>query len=371
MMKAIAFYLPQFHEVEENSRWWGEGYTEWVGVRGAKPLYPGHYQPTEPLNDNYYDLMDPKTLMWQAKLAKENGIYAFCFYHYWFSGKLILEKPAEMLLKQKEIDIHFCFSWANETWTRTWEIKGNAWNIAYDDKAERKDNGILIEQKYGNRDEWREHFMYLLPFFQDERYIKIDNKPVFLFYKIREIECLNSMLKMWNQLAVEQGFDGIYIIATNDCDIQNKYITANAIFEPPYLWAHSGRCRKIVDEYAYKKYEKGKKFPRIHFYQYEWKRILRREFHGTRKTFLGGFVNFDKTPREGKKALLYVGASPRRFKKFFNKLVQKANKLGDEFVFLNAWNEWGEGAYLEPDKKYGTKYLDAVRKVMESVSKEK
>lgn len=368
-MKAIAFYLPQFHEVAENNRWWGEGYTEWVGVREARPLYPGHYQPTEPLDDNYYDLTDPKALMWQARLARENGIYGFCFYHYWFSGKLILEKPAELLLAHKEIDMPFCFSWANETWKRTWcREEGNSWNVVYDEGITNKTQDILLRQEYGTRNEWQEHFMYLLTFFQDERYIKMDNKPVFILYKPRDIKCLNTMLRMWNQLAAEYGFDGIYTISTNDFLIQSRYIEANVVFEPAYSIGRTGRWKSYVDGQVYKRREKGGKTPRLCSYQYAWNRILNRKVPGVRKTFLGGFVKFDKTPREGKNALLYIGASPGRFKKYFRKLVQKGMKMDHEFVFLNAWNEWGEGAYLEPDKKYGMRYLNAVREVMASES---
>lgn len=366
-MKVIAFYLPQFHEIEQNDQWWGKGYTDWIGVRAARPLYPGHYQPTEPLHDNYYDLTDPQTLRWQAKIAREHGVHGFCFYHYWFSRKLILEKPAELLLKHKDIDIHFCFSWANETWKRTWSREtGNAWNVVYDEEVsgQNRSQNILLKQEYGSWDEWYDHFMYLLPFFQDERYIKIDNKPVFILYKPGNIRSLNSMLKIWNRLAVEHGFDGLYFIATNELDIQNRYIDANVIYEPVYSIMQKGRWKSLVDTYIYKKREEGKKLPRICSYRYAWSRILNRSLPAVRKTFLGGFVNFDKTPREGKNAWLYVGASPERFKRYFRRLVQKGEELGHEFVFLNAWNEWGEGAYLEPDKKNGMKYLDAVKEVI-------
>lgn len=370
-MKTIAFYLPQFHEVEENSKWWGEGYTEWVSVREAKPLYPGHYQPEEPLHDYYYDLTDPETLVWQAELARENGVYGFCFYHYWFSRKLILEKPAELLLKHKEIDIHFCFSWANETWKRTWSRdEGNSWNALHDEGMLKKTQSVLLKQEYGDREEWYDHFMYLLPFFEDKRYIKVDNKPMLLLYKPRDIKCLNTMMKLWDQLAVEHGYDGLYIIATNDCDIQNPYIEANAVFEPAYMIRHPGKKESMADDYIHKKRETGKKIPLVYSYRHAWKKILNRELSGTRKTFLGGFVNFDKTPREGKNALLYIGASPRRFKKYFKQLVQKGIGQNLEFVFLNAWNEWGEGAHLEPDKKHGMKYLNAVKEVMEEMEED-
>ncbi len=367
-MKTIAFYLPQFHEIPENNAWWGKGYTEWVSVREAKPLYLGHYQPTEPLDDNYYDLTNSETLEWQAKLAKEYGVYGFCFYHYWFSGKLILEKPAELLLKHKEIDLHFCFSWANESWIRTWNREeGNSWNVVYDDKIQNKSDGMLLKQEYGDKKEWVNHFFYLLPFFQDSRYIKKDGEPVILLYKPREIKCIHSMLKTWNELAVLNGFSGLYVVATNDCSIQNPFIRANAIFEPAYLTKHLNKLQSFIFDYVCKKRREGKKIPLIRSYHYAWKKILGRKFQGSRKTFLGGFVKFDKTPREGKNAWMYIGASPERFHKYFERLVHMSVGLENEFVFLNAWNEWGEGAYLEPDKKNGTAYLKAVKDVMSSV----
>lgn len=362
-MKPIAFYLPQYHEIPENSLWWGKGYTEWVSVRNAKPLYFGHYQPTEPLNNNYYDLMDDAALRWQVKIAKEYGIYGFCFYHYWFGEKMLLEKPAEKFLQDKSLDLHFCFSWANESWKRTWgNVDGNGWNDIYDSVMQNKQNGMLMEQKYGNRENWIKHFMYLLPFFQDDRYIKIDNKPVFLLYKAKQIKCLFSMLKEWNSLAKKYGFDGLYIISTNDCEIQNQYINANVLYEPTNsFWNNKRMQKRFIVSVARKKREKGKKFPWLYSYSSTWKYILKQKVNNERKTYLGGFVGFDKTPREGKNALIFLGGSPKKFKKYFRKLVQKSRELGNEFVFINAWNEWGEGCYLEPDKKHGWKYLEAVR----------
>ena len=149
--KIIAFYLPQFHTIPENDSWWGKGFTDWINVKKARPLFHGHQQPKIPQGDNYYDLSSPETIRWQAQLANKYNIYGFCFYHYWFNGKLLLEKPAEMLLRHPDIPLRFCFSWANEPWARTWDGKSHQ---------------ILINQEYGNEDDWVKHFDYLLPFFQ-------------------------------------------------------------------------------------------------------------------------------------------------------------------------------------------------------------
>ena len=162
-MKIIAFYLPQFHEIPENNKWWGKGFTEWVNVKKARPLFENHNQPRVPLNKNYYNLLDEKTQKEQVKLANDYGLYGFCFYHYWFDGKLLLEKPVEKFLENKSLDTHFCICWANEHWTNAWA---------------NKEAKVLIEQKYGNKKEWKEHFDYLLNFFKDDRYIKENNKPL-------------------------------------------------------------------------------------------------------------------------------------------------------------------------------------------------
>ncbi|RRQ78488.1 glycoside hydrolase family 99-like domain-containing protein, partial [Enterococcus faecium] len=193
-MRVIAFYLPQFHEIPENNEWWGEGFTEWTNVKTARPLYSGHYQPREPINDNYYDLLNDDVKEWQVSIAKKNGIYGFCFYHYWFDGKMLLEKPVEQFLKNKNLDINFCLSWANEPWTKAWVSKNDS---------------ILIEQNYGNEENWEKHFDYLLPFFKDSRYICNDGKPLFVIYRPEQIGCLNEMLDYWQILAKKNGLAGI------------------------------------------------------------------------------------------------------------------------------------------------------------------
>ena len=194
--KIIVRYLPQFHRTKENDEWWGEGFTEWTTVRKGKSLYNGHLQPREPLNGNYYNLLDKNTMKWQADLARKYGIDGFAFYHYWFKdGKQILERPAENLLKWKDIDMPFCFCWANETWSRTWSnlMNGNVWAGEFEQKSECNDNGILLDQKYGLSGAWIDHIKYLIPFFQDKRYIKHNGKPVFMIYHPEEMHCLPDM----------------------------------------------------------------------------------------------------------------------------------------------------------------------------------
>ena len=224
-MKIIAFYLPQFHDIPENDEWWGKGFTEWVNVKKAQPLYKGHEQPRIPMNENYYNLLDDNVKIWQANIAKEYGIYGFCYYHYWFGGKLLLEKPMEQMLKNPKVDIPFCISWANEPWTKAWV----------------NESKVLIPQFYGGKKEWKEHFDYLLPFFKDNRYIKEDNKPLFIIYRAEVIDCLNDMLDYWTELAQQNGFSGMkyayqnltFDLMPNKDDSRFDY---NIEFQPSYAW---------------------------------------------------------------------------------------------------------------------------------------
>lgn len=167
-VKFIAFYLPQFHEIEENNKWWGKGYTEWTSVMAALPLYRGHEQPRVPYRNNYYNLLNKDIMMWQSKISMQAGINGFCFYHYWFKGKKVLEKPIENYLKWKDIPQQFCLSWANDSWVRSWSnVQGTIWNskIEKDVNVDHQNNGLLIEQDYGDQNVWKEHFDYLIEFF--------------------------------------------------------------------------------------------------------------------------------------------------------------------------------------------------------------
>ena len=196
-MKILAMYLPQYHCFKENDEWWGKGFTEWTNTKKAKPLYKNHYQPKEPLNDNYYDLSNKETMEKQAKLAKEYGIYGFVYYHYWFNGKKLLHKPLEDMLLNKKVKINFCLSWANEPWTRSWDGKSKE---------------IIMPQEYGDKNDWVNHYNYFKNFFLDDRYIKINNMPVLFIYRISSIDNFDEMFKKWNELAVEDEFDGIYLV---------------------------------------------------------------------------------------------------------------------------------------------------------------
>lgn len=360
--KIITFYLPQFHKVPENDKWWGEGFTDWVSAKNARPLFPGHYQPRLPAHDYYYDLLDKETMQWQAKIAKKAGIYGFCIYHYWFGNdKQLLEKPAENLLKWKDIDIHYCFSWANESWVRSWsKYKGNAWRETACGKKDEMNQGMLVRQKYGDEAEWKKHFEYLLPFFRDKRYIKKENKPVFLIYKPEDIKRIRKMIQYWDSLALEQGFSGIYFIGTNDPKWREKGLNAQMLYEPKYSMMEKDRYTVMVKKMQKALSKINISFPRIYGYDKIWKKILDRQ--NEKGTYYGGFVGYDNTSRQAKKGIVIRGMSPDRFGKYFSMLYQKALDREDDYIFLTAWNEWGESAYLEPDAKYGMRCLQELRK---------
>lgn len=343
-VKIIAFYLPQFHEIEENNKAWGKGFTEWDNVKKAMPLFEGHYQPREPLNDNYYNLLNPDTLDWQVKLAKKYGVYGFCFYHYWFrDGRRVLEKPSEMLLNSPGFDIPFCFSWANEPWTRTWHGAAG-------------EKEVLIEQRYGDEGQWKEHFAYLLPFFKDRRYIKVDGKPVFLIYQINKIGCFNRMADLWESLAIQNGIPGIYIVdmLTGDGKVsRNKRVFASVDFEP-------GKEKR--------KNSQNKRKPNIDSYDEVCLQMIN-TIH-KKNEYRCIFVDYDDTPRRGMDGNIFPGSSPDKFGMYLQKIIEYSQKEDNSFVFLNAWNEWGEGNYLEPDKKNGYAYLEAVQKALQGEYKE-
>lgn len=354
-MKSIAMYLPQFHKIPENDAWWGEGFTDWVAMSKAKSLFPGHKQPKLPLYNYQYDLLKKETFLWQEKLMKKYHVYGLCFYHYWFkNGRKILEKPAENLLKWKDIDIPFCFAWANESWGRSWSnlTNVNIWAGNFEIDQEHKGNGLLLEQDYGNEEEWVEHFNYLVPFFEDKRYIKKENKPVIIIYKQQDIPCLKDMSELWNELAILHGWTGVYIIANFYDGTEKDYVDAMLITEPgttmsrAFLAKFENKARMEVSRYI----------P----YENVCENSLKYMPDSDKKIYYGGFSNYDDTPRKGNGGIVIYNDTPEKFKVYLADLYAKNAVCGNEYVFINAWNEWGEGMHLEPDEEFGYGFLEAV-----------
>lgn len=363
-VKIIANYLPQYHQIPENDEWWGEGFTDWIAVKNARPMYDNHRQPRIPLNNNYYDLSEVENIRWQARLAKEYGIYGFGIYHYWFSSDMqLLEKPSEVLLENRDIDIHFMFIWDNFSWKRTWSnVKNGASYAPAFDSSERKntadDNGVLAELKYGDERDWKIHFDYLLKFFKDDRYIKIDNKPVFAFYQARNnFSVIKEMAANWDTLAKEAGFNGIMCLSK---DILYPVKLERRMKYSPF---------QMTSPFLFLKYKlKSKHFlktgkPGIWDYDEVWKDVLFEAKMSSKDSYLCGFVNYDDSPRRGNRARIIEGGNPEKFEMYMRKLIEISKKQNKEYVFLMAWNEWGEGSYLEPDTYYKYDYLKAIKRI--------
>ena len=370
--KIIAMYLPQYHETDENNRWWGKGFTDWVSTKNAEALFSGHQQPRVPFEENYYDLSQIEPLKQQVIMARKHGIEGFCFYHYWFSSQFkTLTKPAENLLNNPDIDIPFMFAWDNSSWIRTWskfKKNSNAWSPKNDSSTERgDDNGVLAQLDYGDRNDWKIHFDYLLPFFQDQRYIKIYNAPVFIFWNNYQKEILAQMREAWNMWAKEVGFDGMYFITRDDPYKDVFGYDALFNYEPQFSgWLNIGFAKRVFRRL---KYLVGKESLKKYSYDKIWKKILRyADSHP--KSYCGAFVGYDDTPRRGKRGTVVIGQTPQKFQKYLDQLYRISQSQGKEFIFLTAWNEWGEGAYLEPDTTDGYAYLEAVKAVKERHEKD-
>lgn len=338
-------YLPQFHRTPENDKWWGEGFTDWTAVKEARPLFEGHNQPRAPYENNYYDLMEHDTMAWQAELMKKYGIDGQCIYHYYFKdGCMTLEKPAQNLLRWKDIDMPFCFCWANYGWVRTWN------NDAWADKFTKgKEAEVLIEQKYGSKEQWEDHFQYLLSFFKDKRYITLEGKPVFVIYAPDIIYCIEDMLSYWKQRAVECGLPGLYVITCG----REAYRNADAIWvHSPQMFWNRKKLKNDIDGFRVD-------------YDETWDNILKEPVHPAATTYFEGFADYDDTPRRGSQGTLVEGFDLEKYYENMVKLYKKSIEIGNEVVFFNAWNEWGEGMYLEPDEKLGLKPLELLKKAKE------
>lgn len=360
-MKILAFYLPQFHEIRENNEWWGEHYTEWRNLKTAKPTYRGQYQPRIPMNHNYYNLTEVKTLEWQAKLAKKYGVYGFVYYHYWFEEGMLLEKPAELMLQNPSVDIPFCFSWANHTWKREWASKSDK---------------VLRRQTYGNENEWHRHFYYLLPFFRDSRYIKIEGKPLFIIYAPKNFYRFPEMLSLWEKLAKKEGLKGITFVH-QDSTYNHTAEDARSV----YQYGIEFQMSKAVREYTSKSlsFKAERVLNRVAnvlpflrckattmHYSYDdiWNIILKTRPKDN-SWFPGAFVDWDNTPRRKNRGQVCTGVTPEKFQKYLSFQIRNAKEhYHKDIIFLFAWNEWGESGYLEPDERYGLGMLEAVRKAL-------
>jgi len=362
----LAYYLPQYHPIPENDKWWGKGFTEWTNVTKAKPLFRGHYQPVLPADLGFYDLRIPEVQEDQAQLALNYGIDGFIYYQYWFgNGKMLLEKPAEAMLKNKNITLPFCFCWANETWKGIWHGV---------DSPE-----VLIEQSYSGEADYIKYFDYLLPFFKDERYIKVNNMPMFHIYRIEDIPDWKLFVDVFNNLALKNGFNGIYLIATIVSNTE-RFLEDNNIYgqvgvdifqrlrykkyfhfsEIRYLgWLE----RKIKTNLGFTNQVGKRKVPLIVDYT---KAVARFNSHFPNKKYIPCvFPNWDNTARSGKKSLIFKNSNPEAWGIHLQSAVEELLKNPDnpQWIVIKSWNEWAEGNHLEPDIKYGLRWLETIKSI--------
>ena len=364
-MKTIAFYLPQFHPIPENDKWWGKGFTEWYNVRKARALFEGHRQPQIPGELGYYDLRDNETRHKQETLARKYGIDAFCYYHYWFNGKQLLETPLAKLLNDRDCTMPFCLCWANENWSRAWDGK---------------DREILMEQTYSPEDHQR-HAEHLCDLFKDNRYLKSKNKPIFIIYRVGMIPDAAAFIQILNETAKKTGFDGVRVFAVRNhsCNVPDEKLAAWGIqdivdFEPN---SHDFPKRSLIGKsvrFLQRKWNSfAKKWRGPEFYsilKIDYKAVVENTLSLYRTLsehhYPTVFPNWDNSPRR-KAATIIQNDSPEEFANWTcaaAKIIRKRPE-NSQFLFVNAWNEWAESAHLEPDQEMGFSFLEAFKKGLE------
>lgn len=351
-IKPIALYLPQFHPIPENDQWWGKGFTEWTNVARAKPLFKGHWQPRLPADLGFYDLRVPEVREAQAQLAKDHGVYGFCYWNYWFAGKRILDRPLTEVVRSGKPDFPFCIGWANQTWKGKWHGLSH--------------NETLIEQTYPGKEDHQAHFYSLLEAFSDDRYIELNGKKLFFIFSPKELPCAREFFDTWQELSIKEGLKGFHFVgmhmgpdwehAEEGYDAMlagiiqlNKYPVdrkvpgltqriQNKIIPPPK--------KELPQLLSYPKYVETYGSEPLQKHQYPWV-----------------MPDWDNTPRAQTDGWLFEDSSPELFGQLCTKAFRETeNKgTGEKLVILKSWNEWAEGNYLEPDQKYGTAYLEAFK----------
>jgi len=350
-LRALAFYLPQFYPTPENDKWWGKGFTEWTNVTKAKPYFSGHYQPHLPADLGFYDLRVPEVRKEQASLAKDYGLYGFCYYHYWFNGRRMLEKPLNQVLDTGEPDFPFCLCWANESWKRNWDSKHD---------------GYLISQQYSNDDD-RAHIRHLLgKVFSDHRYIKIDGKPLFLIYQANAFPNIRRTIDLWREETRKSPFENLYLCRVEslpgECgDPSSLGFDAAVDFQP------DSPLRRKMHKLRKKFGLKGSFYINHKIYDYE-KVMMNMTNRSTPlyKRFPGVTPMWDNSARRKQGANIFIHSTPTLYERWLRAIVTKFVPYSEEenFVFINAWNEWAEGNHLEPCQKWGRAYLEATRNAL-------
>jgi len=363
MVKLWAFHLPQFHSIPENDLWWGKGFTEWSNVKSAMPAFPGHQQPHYP-TDGYYDLRDQTELLRQAQQAHNYGIFGFVFYHYWFQGKRLLEKPVQTILQDENFSLPFCLCWANESWSRRWD------GMADD---------VLIEQGYSEADDL-DHIRALIQIFKDKRYFKHQGRPVLLVYRSEELPDPAATARIWRQEVRKAGFDDIYLLRVEgivaDINPVEHGFDAAVEFAPDWrclkrrvyldasgCWSDSAGNAQI-----------GTTANRVFLYDDVVTAMLAKK-NPAYKRYPGVFPAWDNSARrQNGEATIIHAATPATYKYFLEQVVERTCQNfaeDDQFIFINAWNEWGEGCHLEADRDNGRALLEVTYQVLSSIKVQK
>jgi len=348
-VRAIAFVLPQFHPIPENNEWWGKGFTEWSNVTKAKPLFEGHYQPHLPADLGFYDLRLPEAREAQAALAREYGIHGFCYYHYWFNGRRILERPVDEIVASGRPDFPFCLCWANENWTRRWDGE---------------DQEILLKQNYSPEDDVQ-HIRALAKYFQDPRYIRIDKKPLMLIYRVANLPDPAGTVSRWRAEMEKLGFPGIFL-----CNVENipgdrvpRSVGFDAAIEfaPDSTVIPKAKRRSLPWRVARKLRLVDRTFKNHYISSYSelMQRMLSKPPVDYPR-FSGITPSWDNSARRKMGALIFEGATPQLYGQWLSEIVKRTRQRppAEQVIFINAWNEWAEGNHLEPCTRWGRAYLE-------------
>ena len=358
--RVIAMYLPQYHPVPENDKYWGKGFTEWNNVVKARPLFPGHHQPKLPADLGFYDLRLPEVRERQAQLAREAGVEGFMYWHYWFgNGKMVLERPFEEVLASGKPDFPFCIGWANHSWTnKTW-TKGKVF----------QGDSMIFRQEYPGEEDYIAHFNYCLPAFKDRRYITVDGKPLFYIWLPADFPDVRKFLDLWRKLAVDAGLKGIHFVGARHA--RSKY-SIKDIIDMGYDAVSNGNYNMWRAECKVRKSEivkRGLSFLseklNLPLQVFNYKSIIKYLSDDTdyqENVYPSILPGYDRSPRSGRRTQIYINNTPQLFEKHVTDIIKHVKDKNDEhkIIFLKSWNEWGEGNYIEPDSRYGDAFLKAL-----------
>jgi lipopolysaccharide biosynthesis protein len=349
-VRPLAFYLPQFHPIPENDEWWGAGYTEWTSVARARPLFRGHYQPQLPADLGFYDLRLPETRAAQAELARAHGVHGFCYYHYWFRGRRLLERPFDDVLASGEPDLPFALCWANEHWTRAWDGRTDE---------------VLVRQEYSEADD-REHLRWLLHAFADDRYVRIDGKPVFLVYRASRMPDARRTIDVWREEAAREGMElylcRVELDAHDQGDPTRLGFDAGVEFQPDFANLGVPLRRSLPARLARRIVSPGSAYRRHRIFDYPAfvDRMLARPRAAYRR-FPGVAPGWDNTARRARGGVVFRGSTPAEYERWLHGVIDAFEPFSPEenLLFICAWNEWAEGNHLEPCQRFGRGYLEA------------